>query len=132
MKGLQNTRNNNVCRFNNNWGLKPFPLSSILVSTPSITLSYLCLTAETLLATTCIITFLVQIANFLYTLICSESLLGLLHSIYFQGFHTMVKDIRCIIILIEIFYDPQDGKVLTESVNIKQFQLKWIRKKMDL
>lgn len=62
----------------------------------------------------------------------SESLLGLSHRFYFQSFHTMVRYTRCIIGLNEIFYDPQDGKVLIESVNIKQFQLKWTRKKMDL
>ena len=34
--------------------------------------------------------------------------------------------------LIERFYDPQAGEVLIDSVNIKQFQLKWIRKKIGL
>ncbi|XP_040374774.1 ABC transporter B family member 11 isoform X1 [Rosa chinensis] len=34
--------------------------------------------------------------------------------------------------LIERFYDPQDGEVLIDCVNIKEFQLKWIRQKIGL
>ena len=37
-----------------------------------------------------------------------------------------------VISLIERFYDPQAGEVLIDSINIKQFQLKWISKKLDL
>ena len=37
-----------------------------------------------------------------------------------------------VISLIERFYDPQAGEVLIDSVNIKQFQLKWIRQKIGL
>ena len=37
-----------------------------------------------------------------------------------------------IIRLIERFYDPQAGEVLIDSVNIKKFQLQWIRKKIGL
>ncbi|XP_027153546.1 ABC transporter B family member 4-like [Coffea eugenioides] len=34
--------------------------------------------------------------------------------------------------LIERFYDPQAGEVLIDGVNIKEFQLKWIRSKIGL
>ncbi|XP_024195312.2 ABC transporter B family member 21 [Rosa chinensis] len=34
--------------------------------------------------------------------------------------------------LIERFYDPQDGEVLIDCVNIKEFQLKWIRQNIGL
>lgn len=37
-----------------------------------------------------------------------------------------------VISLIERFYDPHAGEVLIDSVNIKQFQLKWIRQKIGL
>ena len=37
-----------------------------------------------------------------------------------------------VISLIERFYDPQASEVLIDSVNIKQFQLKWIRQKNGL
>lgn len=34
--------------------------------------------------------------------------------------------------LIERFYDPQRGEVLIDGVNIKRFQLKWLREKIGL
>ncbi|XP_071927733.1 ABC transporter B family member 11-like isoform X3 [Coffea arabica] len=34
--------------------------------------------------------------------------------------------------LIERFYDPQAGQVLIDGINIKEFQLKWIRSKIGL
>lgn len=34
--------------------------------------------------------------------------------------------------LIERFYDPQAGEVLIDKINIKEFQLKWIRQKIGL
>ena len=37
-----------------------------------------------------------------------------------------------VISLIERFYDPEAGKVLIDGVNLKQFQLKWIREKIGL
>ncbi|PRQ39670.1 putative xenobiotic-transporting ATPase [Rosa chinensis] len=37
-----------------------------------------------------------------------------------------------IISLIERFYDPQAGEVLIDGVNLKEFQLKWIRQKIGL
>ena len=37
-----------------------------------------------------------------------------------------------VISLIERFYDPQAGEVLIDSVNIRKFQLQWIRKKIGL
>ncbi|PKU86245.1 ABC transporter B family member 4 [Dendrobium catenatum] len=37
-----------------------------------------------------------------------------------------------VINLIERFYDPQDGEVLIDGVNIKQFHLRWLRKKIGL
>ncbi|XP_050374961.1 ABC transporter B family member 11-like [Argentina anserina] len=37
-----------------------------------------------------------------------------------------------VISLIERFYDPQAGEVLIDGVNIKEFQLKWIRQKIGL
>lgn len=37
-----------------------------------------------------------------------------------------------IISLIERFYDPQAGEVLIDGVNLKEFQLKWIRGKIGL
>eukprot|EP01018_Ginkgo_biloba_P025298 Gb_32125 [translate_table: standard] len=37
-----------------------------------------------------------------------------------------------VISLIERFYDPQAGGILIDGVNIKQFQLKWIRQKIGL
>ncbi|KAK0607361.1 hypothetical protein LWI29_013844 [Acer saccharum] len=37
-----------------------------------------------------------------------------------------------VISLIERFYDPQAGEVLTDGVNLKEFQLKWIRDKIGL
>ncbi|WCJ22612.1 ABC transporter B family member 11 [Euphorbia peplus] len=37
-----------------------------------------------------------------------------------------------VISLIERFYDPQVGEVLIDGVNIKEFQLKWIREKIGL
>ena len=37
-----------------------------------------------------------------------------------------------IIRLIERFYDPQAGEVFIDSVNIRKFQLQWIRKKIGL
>ncbi|XP_010522857.1 PREDICTED: ABC transporter B family member 11-like [Tarenaya hassleriana] len=37
-----------------------------------------------------------------------------------------------VISLIERFYDPQAGEVLVDGVNLKDFQLKWIRSKIGL
>lgn len=37
-----------------------------------------------------------------------------------------------VISLIERFYDPQHGEVLIDGINLKQFQLKWIRSKIGL
>ncbi|CAI0375867.1 unnamed protein product, partial [Linum tenue] len=37
-----------------------------------------------------------------------------------------------VISLIERFYDPQAGEVLIDGINLKQFQLKWIRGKIGL
>lgn len=37
-----------------------------------------------------------------------------------------------VISLIERFYDPQEGKVLIDGVDLKDFQLKWIRGKIGL
>ncbi|KAF5937243.1 hypothetical protein HYC85_024749 [Camellia sinensis] len=37
-----------------------------------------------------------------------------------------------VISLIERFYDPQAGEVLIDGVNLKEFQLKWIRNKIGL
>ncbi|KAI4325049.1 hypothetical protein MLD38_030477 [Melastoma candidum] len=37
-----------------------------------------------------------------------------------------------VISLIERFYDPQTGEVLVDGVNLKEFQLKWIRSKIGL
>lgn len=37
-----------------------------------------------------------------------------------------------VISLIERFYDPQAGEVLIDGVNLKEFQLQWIRKKIGL
>ncbi|KAI9196906.1 hypothetical protein LWI28_028001 [Acer negundo] len=37
-----------------------------------------------------------------------------------------------VISLIERFYDPQAGEVLIDGVNLKEFQLKWIRDKIGL
>ncbi|XP_020696968.1 ABC transporter B family member 11 [Dendrobium catenatum] len=37
-----------------------------------------------------------------------------------------------VISLIERFYDPQDGVVLIDGTNIKQFQLRWLREKIGL
>ena len=37
-----------------------------------------------------------------------------------------------VISLIERFYDPQAGEVLIDGVNLKEFQLKWIRGKIGL
>ncbi|GJS38632.1 ABC transporter B family member 21-like protein [Tanacetum coccineum] len=37
-----------------------------------------------------------------------------------------------VISLIERFYDPQEGEVLIDNINLKEFQLKWIRKKIGL
>lgn len=37
-----------------------------------------------------------------------------------------------VISLIERFYDPQAGEVLIDGVNLKEFQLKWIRSKIGL
>ncbi|XP_025013137.1 ABC transporter B family member 21 isoform X2 [Ricinus communis] len=37
-----------------------------------------------------------------------------------------------VISLIERFYDPQAGEVLIDGVNLKEFQLKWIRKNIGL
>ncbi|KAJ7955339.1 ABC transporter B family protein [Quillaja saponaria] len=37
-----------------------------------------------------------------------------------------------VISLIERFYDPQAGEVLIDSINLKEFQLKWIREKIGL
>ncbi|KAG0470606.1 hypothetical protein HPP92_017306 [Vanilla planifolia] len=34
--------------------------------------------------------------------------------------------------LIERFYDPQDGEVLIDGINLKEFQLRWIRGKIGL
>ncbi|KAH7513545.1 hypothetical protein FEM48_Zijuj12G0211600 [Ziziphus jujuba var. spinosa] len=34
--------------------------------------------------------------------------------------------------LIERFYDPQAGEVLIDGINLKEFQLKWIRQKISL
>ncbi|XP_076895975.1 ABC transporter B family member 4-like [Bidens hawaiensis] len=37
-----------------------------------------------------------------------------------------------VISLIERFYDPQQGEVLIDNINLKEFQLKWIRQKIGL
>jgi ATP-binding cassette subfamily B (MDR/TAP) protein 1 len=37
-----------------------------------------------------------------------------------------------VISLIERFYDPQVGEVLIDNINLKEFQLKWIRGKIGL
>ncbi|KAG2407374.1 ABC transporter B family member 11 [Vigna angularis] len=37
-----------------------------------------------------------------------------------------------VVSLIERFYDPQAGEVLIDSINLKEFQLKWIRQKIGL
>lgn len=37
-----------------------------------------------------------------------------------------------VISLIERFYDPQAGEVLIDGINLKDFQLKWIREKIGL
>lgn len=37
-----------------------------------------------------------------------------------------------VISLIERFYDPQAGQVLIDGINLKDFQLKWIRDKIGL
>lgn len=37
-----------------------------------------------------------------------------------------------VISLIERFYDPQSGAVLIDGINIKEFQLRWIRGKIGL
>ncbi|XP_035548260.1 ABC transporter B family member 11-like isoform X2 [Juglans regia] len=37
-----------------------------------------------------------------------------------------------VINLIERFYDPQAGEVLIDNINLREFQLKWIRQKMGL
>ncbi|XP_020696967.1 ABC transporter B family member 11-like [Dendrobium catenatum] len=37
-----------------------------------------------------------------------------------------------IISLIERFYDPQDGEVLIDGINIKKFHLRWLRQKIGL
>ncbi|XP_010271025.1 PREDICTED: ABC transporter B family member 11-like isoform X2 [Nelumbo nucifera] len=37
-----------------------------------------------------------------------------------------------VISLIERFYDPQAGEVLIDGINLKEFQLRWIRKKIGL
>lgn len=37
-----------------------------------------------------------------------------------------------VISLIERFYDPQVGEVLIDGINLKDFQLKWIREKIGL
>ncbi|XP_052623558.1 ABC transporter B family member 11-like [Lactuca sativa] len=37
-----------------------------------------------------------------------------------------------VISLIERFYDPKAGEVLIDDINLKQFQLKWIREKIGL
>ena len=37
-----------------------------------------------------------------------------------------------VISLIERFYDPQAGEILIDGINLKEFQLKWIRGKIGL
>ncbi|KAI4301589.1 hypothetical protein L6164_034852 [Bauhinia variegata] len=37
-----------------------------------------------------------------------------------------------VISLIERFYDPQAGEVLVDGINLKQFQVRWIREKISL
>lgn len=37
-----------------------------------------------------------------------------------------------VISLIERFYDPQSGEVLIDGINLKEFQLRWIRGKIGL
>lgn len=37
-----------------------------------------------------------------------------------------------VISLIERFYDPQAGQVLIDGINLKEFQLRWIRQKIGL
>ncbi|PIA37910.1 hypothetical protein AQUCO_02900041v1 [Aquilegia coerulea] len=37
-----------------------------------------------------------------------------------------------VISLIERFYDPQGGEVLIDGINIKEFQLRWVREKIGL
>ncbi|KAF5754092.1 putative Type I protein exporter [Helianthus annuus] len=37
-----------------------------------------------------------------------------------------------VISLIERFYDPQQGEILIDNINLKEFQIKWIREKIGL
>ncbi|MCI01416.1 ABC transporter B family member, partial [Trifolium medium] len=37
-----------------------------------------------------------------------------------------------VISLIERFYDPQGGEILIDGINLREFQLKWIRQKIGL
>ena len=37
-----------------------------------------------------------------------------------------------VVSLVERFYDPQAGEVLIDSINLKEFQLKWIGQKIGL
>ncbi|GJU61097.1 ABC transporter B family member 11-like protein isoform X1 [Tanacetum coccineum] len=37
-----------------------------------------------------------------------------------------------VVSLIERFYDPQEGEVLIDSINIKDYQLRWLRSKISL
>ncbi|XP_045813314.1 ABC transporter B family member 11-like [Trifolium pratense] len=37
-----------------------------------------------------------------------------------------------VVSLIERFYDPTDGEILIDGINLKEFQLKWIRQKIGL
>lgn len=37
-----------------------------------------------------------------------------------------------VISLIERFYDPQAGEVLIDDINLKEFQLRWVREKIGL
>ncbi|KAJ1425598.1 P-loop containing nucleoside triphosphate hydrolase [Sesbania bispinosa] len=37
-----------------------------------------------------------------------------------------------VISLVERFYDPQEGEVLIDGINLKEFQLRWIREKIGL
>jgi ATP-binding cassette, subfamily B (MDR/TAP), member 1 len=37
-----------------------------------------------------------------------------------------------VINLIERFYDPQDGQILIDGIDLREFQLKWIRQKIGL
>nr|XP_027097985.1 ABC transporter B family member 21-like [Coffea arabica] len=68
-----------------------------------------------------------------------------LHEQIFSGFSLFIRsgtttalvgqsgqEKSTVLSLIERFYDPQAGEVLIDDINIKEFQLKWIRSKIGL